>query len=296
MLSVIVVGWNCADDITACLESVVRHAPAGPLDVIYVDNASADDSAGKVRREFPAVRVIANDRNLGFQRANNQALAVARGDVLVLLNPDARVLPGTLDTLTTFLDTHAEVGAVSPRCLYPDGRLQWAMGPFPTLSIIRQWFWTTHPVLARVLRRSSPAAPAASMPETQEQPYAYGACFAVKRAVVDAVGPMDEGFFLSGGEVAWSREIQRRGWKTYYVAEAVIVHRESVARARRSWVSELDWIQAHRRLLYLYEGLPSGIAGDIIFSLHLTAVAVNRCASAAARVFGAANEAKRSTA
>jgi GT2 family glycosyltransferase len=269
MLSIIIVGWNCAEDVGACLESVVRHPPATPFEVIYVDNASHDGSLELVRATHPPARVVANARNVGFQRGCNQGLALARGDEILLLNPDTRVLPGSLDALFGFLRAHPEAGAASPRCVLPDGRLQWSIAPFPSLPIIRAWFWTTHPKVATMVGRVRADRPPVDVPRTQEQDYAYGACFAVKRAVVEAIGPMDEGFYLTGGEVAWSREIQRHGWKTYYVAEATIVHRESVSRARRSWVSEIDWILAHRRLLYRYDGLRAGLVGDLILSVHL---------------------------
>jgi GT2 family glycosyltransferase len=87
---------------------------------------------------------------------------------------------------------------------------------------------------------------------------------------------MDEGFFLAGGEIAWSQEIRQHGWKVYYVADATIIHRASVSRRGRPWVSELDWVAAHRRLLYRYDGLSAGIAGDLLLSAHLLLFAVNR--------------------
>jgi hypothetical protein len=185
------------------------------------------------------------------------------------------MLPGSLDTLFGFLRTHPDAGAASPRCIFPDGRLQWSIAPFPSLPIVRAWFAERHPRLGGWLRpeRRDAVVPA-SEPGTQEQAYAYGACLAAKRAAVDAAGPMDEGFFLAGGEIAWSREMQQRGWKTFYVAEATIVHRESVLRGQRPLVSEADWVLAHRRLLYRYEGMRAGMIGDLLFSAHLAAWAL----------------------
>jgi GT2 family glycosyltransferase len=76
--------------------------------------------------------------------------------------------------------------------------------------------------------------------------------------------------------VAWSREIRDCGWKIYYVAESTVVHRERAARRQRSWVSELDWVHAHRRLLYRYDGTRAGIVGDLLFTAHLAAQGVGR--------------------
>lgn len=274
-LSVIIVGWNCLDEVRTCLRSLAAHPPAGDVEVIYVDNASSDGSAAAIRSTFPHVTVIALDRNRGFQAGNNAGLRVATGNEILLLNPDTRVLPGSLDRLFGFLRSRPDVGAASPRCVYPDGRVQWTMAPFPSLPIIRHWFATTHRRAARLMglhpRGSGASAPE---PATQEQAYAYGACLATTRAVVEAVGLMDERYFLAGGEIAWSREMQRQGWKTWYVAEATIEHRESTTRRRRGVVAELDWIAAHRRLLYTCEGLRAGLIGDVIFSVHLILIGI----------------------
>lgn len=275
-LSVIIVGWNGLEDVRACLASLAEHPPSAPMEIVYVDNASTDGSADRVRAEFPHVTVVALERNRGFQAGTNAGLAVATGDEILLLNPDTRVHPGSLDRLFAFVRSRPDVGAASPRCVYPDGRVQWTMAPFPSLPIIRHWFAGTHRRTARLIGLHPPVSVRTREPETQEQAYAYGACLATRRAVVDAVGPMDERYFLTGGEIAWCREMQRRGWTTWYVADATIEHRESTARRRRSLVAELDWVSSHRRLLYSYEGLRAGMAGDFLFSLHLVLHGVER--------------------
>lgn len=278
MLSIIIVGYNCANEILVCLRSIYAHPPTGGFEVIYVDNASRDGSARLVAETFPAVQVIASARNEGYQVANNRGLDAARGDILLLLNPDTVVRPSAIDTLVGFLREHPAVGAASPRCVFPDGRLQWTVAPFPSLAIIQHWFWQAHPSLARI-RGHRLAAGGPAEVSTREQDYAYGACLAVKRDVIAVVGRLDERYFLVGGEVAWSREIRRAGWQVFHVAEAVIEHHESVARKRRSWLSELDWITAHRRLLYTYEGLRAGMLGDLLFSVHLVLFAAARFAA-----------------
>ena len=271
VLSIIIVGWNCAGFVEACLASVFRHPPPVPFEVVYVDNASGDGSADRVRAAFPDVRVITNERNLGFQRANNLALQVARGDFVLLLNPDTEVQPGSLSVMIGFLAEHADVAAVSPRCNYPDGSLQWSAASFPALNDIWAWFCGEHGRLARWLRARPRPRPLPDPSRTQEQDYAYGACCMVRRAAVDQVGLMDERYFLTCGEVAWCREMRKRGWKIYYLADAAILHHESASRKRLAWASELDWMRGHRRLLYRYEGIAAGLGGDALFALHVLA-------------------------
>lgn len=123
-LSVLIVTWNVRDRVLACLTSIVRDSTAPNLEIIIVDNASTDDTVQAVREHFPAVRMIANTSNIGFPRANNQALAHARGRHILYLNPDTEVISGTLTACVRELDADAELGVVGCRLEFPDGRIQ----------------------------------------------------------------------------------------------------------------------------------------------------------------------------
>lgn len=129
MVSVIVVSYNTRGLLRACLASIEGHH-----EVIVVDNASQDGSAAMVRAEFPHVTLIENGRNLGFGAANNQGLAVAKGDLVLLLNSDAEASPGAIDRLAEAMS--ADVVAAGGKLVHPDGRLQEpAAGPL-TLGVV----------------------------------------------------------------------------------------------------------------------------------------------------------------
>jgi GT2 family glycosyltransferase len=121
-VSALIVNWNTREHLRRCLQALQRCPQPPDLEVIVVDNASSDGSAEMVRREFPQVRLIANDRNLGYAAANNQAAKVAQGRYLLLLNPDAEVTDDAIAKLIAFAETHPEAGAVTPKLVYPDGR------------------------------------------------------------------------------------------------------------------------------------------------------------------------------
>ncbi len=139
-LSVIIVSWNVRDLLRQCLSSVISNQYSVAsiqtsrslktddwslnTEIILVDNASADGTVEMLRAEFPDVRVIANTENAGFTRGNNQALAVAQGRYLFLLNPDTELRPGALQTLIDYMDTHPRVGIVGPQLFYGDGMPQ----------------------------------------------------------------------------------------------------------------------------------------------------------------------------
>ena len=153
-LSIIIVNWNTRELLARCLQSVGsgfefrvarsagQSATCNPQPVTYevfvVDNASTDGSAQMVRERFPWVRLTANSENVGFARANNQAIRKSKGRYVLLLNPDTEVHPGALETLTRFMDTRTKAGAAGARLLNPDGTLQAWCYPAPTLS---REFW-----------------------------------------------------------------------------------------------------------------------------------------------------------
>lgn len=132
MLSVCVVNWNTRDLLRACLQSLYRYPPSEPIEVIVVDNASADGSAAMVRAEFPQVVLIANSENLGYARGNNQAMQRAQGEFILLLNPDTEVFEDTLDNALAFMRAHPDAGAIGAKQLFPDGRVQPSVRGFPT--------------------------------------------------------------------------------------------------------------------------------------------------------------------
>ncbi len=269
-LTIIIVGWNSREYLKGCLQSLYEHPSSCAFEAIYVDNGSEDRSAELVREQYPEVIIIENDENLGFQKANNQGLRIARGQYIILLNPDTVILPGTFDKMLAFMDAHPEVGAASPKCLHPDGHIQWSISHFPSVRKLWWWLCGRHQRLRWLLRfqKRKPL----DVNQTQEQDYAYGAFFTLRREVLEDVGFMDETFFLAGDDAAWSWRMKEKGWKIFYIENAEVLHHGEGSRSKKAEASFADWLKAHRVLLYQYRGLVSGLGGDVIF---LTDLALN---------------------
>ncbi|MGE3910730.1 MAG: glycosyltransferase family 2 protein, partial [Chloroflexota bacterium] len=123
-LTAVVVSYNRRDLVARCLDSLLSDPEAPSLEVIVVDNASQDGAATMLAEQYPGVRVIANDVNVGYGRACNQGLAVAQGRYLLVLNQDIVVRPGSLAALVRFADEHPDAGLVGARLEYEDGRFQ----------------------------------------------------------------------------------------------------------------------------------------------------------------------------
>src|ERR1700674_4069500 len=120
-LSIIIVNTNTRELVCQCLESVYANAPKCEFEIIVVDNVSTDGSCEAIGSQYPEVRLIRNSKNMGFSVANNQALEVARGEHLLLLNSDTVVLPKSLDDMVRGMRSDGRIGVVSPRLVYGDG-------------------------------------------------------------------------------------------------------------------------------------------------------------------------------
>src|SRR5690348_14726896 len=129
-VSIIIVNYNTLGLLRDCLNSVMR-SEGRICEVIVVDNASADGSVAMVEGEFPSVRLLCNQQNLGFAKANNQGIKLAKGRYLLLLNSDTIVRAGALEAMSEFLDSTAEAGGVSCKLLNADGTIQASISNSP---------------------------------------------------------------------------------------------------------------------------------------------------------------------
>lgn len=224
-LSVVVVNWNTRAMLRDCLASLQADLATAPLsaEVIVVDNASADGSADMVAREFPEYTLLANSENRNYAGGNNQGLALARGEFVLLLNPDTVIPPGSLEKLIQVLRDDPRAGAVSPALVYPDGRLQTSVRGFPTPAALVGDMTG----LARLFPRSRWASyRCRDLPHDRlssvDQPMA--SAFLVRNSVLRQVGPFDEQFPLFFNDVDLCYRIVQAGWKILYEPRIRIVH------------------------------------------------------------------------
>jgi GT2 family glycosyltransferase len=223
-LSIVIVAWNVREQLTDCLQSLDRCPPREACEVFVVDNASTDGTAEAVRRGFPGVTVLANEKNCGFAAANNQGFALAHGEYVLVLNPDTIVPPRALDILCAFMDRRPEVGACGPRLLNAAGTVQPSARRFPSFraSLHRHTVFRHLPVfrqqhhqwLMRDFRHD----------EERDVDQLMGAALFLRRAALDQVGGMDERFFMYYEEVDLCYRLRQAGWRIVFVPEATITH------------------------------------------------------------------------
>ncbi len=224
-VSIVIVNWNTRDILHDCLDSIANQTSL-PHEVIVVDNASTDGSADMVRQSFPDVTLIANSDNRGFAAANNQGLAIARGEKLLLLNPDTIILDNAIDVMCAWLDAHPDVGCVG--CQVFEGadtiqRTSFAdLGPL-NLALIEFGLY-------RLAQRSRlfgrPEYGDWDRDSERDVDVVSGMFMLVPRPVFDAVGFLDEAFFVYSEEADWCRRIRDAGWRCVFTPKARILHLE----------------------------------------------------------------------
>jgi N-acetylglucosaminyl-diphospho-decaprenol L-rhamnosyltransferase len=230
-LSIVIVSWNVKDLLRVCLQSALRATElsggaAITYEVIVIDNASKDGSVDMIRQDFPSVRVMANEENVGFTRGNNQGIVASEGRYVLLLNPDTEVLGAAFEEMVGHMEQYPDVGALGPKLLYPDGGTQSSRRRFPHLrtafvesTFLQPWF-SASDILNRyyVLDRGDD--------EVQEVDWLVGACLMMRRDAIEDVGLLDERFFMYSEELDWCYRAKQKGWKVVYLPTAEVIHQE----------------------------------------------------------------------
>jgi GT2 family glycosyltransferase len=218
-LSVIIVNWNTKDLLCQCIDSLTQTLKKMDTEIFVVDNGSTDGSVAAIREKFPRVRLVENQVNLGFARANNQAIYQSSGEYLLFLNPDTRVKDEAIPTILSFMSSHAKAGLVGAQLLNADESKQNSIANFPSLatelfnkSLLRWLFPEKFPGKER------------DYPGPVEVESVIGACMLVRRKAVEQVGLLDEEFFLFLEETDWCYRIKKAGWEIYHIPQAEVLH------------------------------------------------------------------------
>ncbi len=225
-LSVVIVNWNTRHVVADCLDSVLANLHTMAAEVIVIDNASSDGSAEMVAREFPQVRLIANDANHGFAAANNQGMRVARGRFLLLLNPDTVVLPGALAQTLAYARRNPTAGVIGCQVMESPDTVQRTCFRFP--SPLNTLLWATG---ATACFPRSPHARRATYggwrrEDERDVDVVSGMFMLVRREALDEVGPMDEDYFVYAEEADWCYRFRKAGWRCVFAPVGRILHVE----------------------------------------------------------------------
>jgi len=193
-------------------------------EIFVIDNNSADYSSEMVAKNHPWVNLVINKDNLGFARANNQALALASGKYILLLNPDTEIYSGAIGSLIYFLDNHPQAGIVAPQLINTDGSIQASCRAFPTFTgLLYELVGLSRLMPPGSKARSYKMLDWAHDDERQvDQP--EGACLLIRKEVFSQIGLFDESFFMLFEEVDWCYRAKRGGWEIWFTPKARVLH------------------------------------------------------------------------
>lgn len=221
-VSIAIAHWNVRDLLDRCLRSLARSEGV-ELDVIVVDNGSTDGSAAMVAGKYPWVRLVVNEENLGFERATNQAIKLARADYILVLNSDTEVEPRSIVTLLHVLDSDQQAGLATCTLVYPSGQLQKSCFRFFTTvntlahavyldRVLPNWR-IFHPLLMVDCR----------LGVRHCVEWACASCWLVRREAINQVGLFDERGFCGGGDQEWCFRLASR-WRAIYSPATNVLH------------------------------------------------------------------------
>ncbi len=250
-LSIIIVNWNVKELLAECLASIARETkiPRNAYEVLVVDNASEDGSVEAIRKKFPEVRLIANDKNLGFGAGCNVGYSQSQGKFIMLLNPDTEIKERGIDRMLSKFEENSNAGVMGFRLMNKDGSFQRASGgALPSLGNMA-WNYL-------FLNKLFPAswAPAALYLEgdpqgTSEVGWVSGASMFVRR---EAVGEkiFDESFFIFGEDMDLCDRVRAGGWKVFYSSDVSVFHYHGSSYEKQSATEVMEMAIKGPRLFF----------------------------------------------
>lgn len=223
LVSIIILNYNQLKVTCEFIDST-KSLTYPNYEIIMVDNASVDDPTAHIQRNYPAVKLIRNKKNLGFTGGNNVGIRAGKGEYFLIINNDTEVVPDLLDRMLEPFDRDPLVGVVSPKIRY-----------FSHPTIIQYaGFTEVNPFTGRNKPIGGNMVDHGQFDTPCYTAYAHGAAMMVKREVIEKVGLLPDIFFIYYEELDWSAHIRRAGYKVFYQPSALIYHKESITMGKES--------------------------------------------------------------
>ncbi|KQC47974.1 glycosyl transferase family 2 [Geobacillus sp. Sah69] len=224
-ISIIIVNYNTPKLTIEAIESILKSKTKYSYEIIVVDNHSSDDSVHIIKGEFQNVVVIENKQNVGFSKANNQAIKLSKGRYILLLNSDTIVREDTIEKMIEFMDKNKKVGASGCKVILPNGELDWACHRgFPTPQASFYYLVGLARLFPKSPRFNQYHLGYMNLNEPHPIDCLVGAFMIVRREVIEQVGLLDEQFFMYGEDIDWCYRIKQAGWEIYYCPFTSIIH------------------------------------------------------------------------
>jgi N-acetylglucosaminyl-diphospho-decaprenol L-rhamnosyltransferase len=259
-LTTIVVNWNTVGLLDDCLASIVAVTPPALInDVVVVDNGSTDGSVEHLACAWPGVRVIRNSENVGFCRANNQAIRDSDSPYLLMVNTDARLHTGGITALLRYFDDDERAAIVGPRLVYGDGAFQrWTAGRLPGSASMATFLLGLDRLGSGPFdRRGLYIGEDTAVPFRPE--WVSSAVMALRRRAIDDIGPLDEHIFLYMDDVDLCERALAAGWHVWYAADTTATHFMGSSSKRATGNASPEALRALNRWYVNRHGTTAGL-------------------------------------
>ena len=278
-LSIIIVSFNTRDILLDCLTSVYAKTEGISYEVIVVDNASSDNTAATISKNFPDVRLIVNDVNGGFSSANNQGIRESEGELIALLNPDTRLIENSFQKISGYLQKNPEYSILGPGIIDEKGQQS------PT----RLWEDTPNDAAWKILGLYNRNDELKRMADTKEALVISGCCFVVNRELFEQVGLLDENYFLYNEEDDFCRRAREQGKRICFFPETSVLHLLGKS-THQPEHREKVILEAYKSNLYFYSKYYSCGWNFILRSLYKFTFMVGLVRSAFRNLTGSATQ------
>jgi len=250
LLDIVIVNYNSTDRLLNCLSSIHRSLGNLSVKILVEDNASTD-GVDRITKLFPEVQLTENTVNLGFAKAVNQSLRKGCSPYVILLNPDTLIVSDFFDPAIEFMEQHSDVGVLGPKILDPDGSVQGSARSFPTplTAIFGRTSLLTRLYPNNPISRQNILTAGFDNQAIVPVDWVSGAGMLVRRKAIDAVGLMDERFFMYWEDADWCKRMWEAKWKVIYYPAISLTHHVGTSSKKRFFRSAFEF---HRSAFNLY--------------------------------------------
>jgi GT2 family glycosyltransferase len=224
LLSIVIVTWNGKRYALECLESIYKHPSGTPFEIIVVDNASTDGTPAAIREQFPEVRLVEIQANLGFAKANNIGIAISQGEYVALINSDVVVYENCLDRLLEAMKPNSNIGIIGPKMICADGSVGLSVMRLPTVWNTLCAALAVHSVLPNSQRLAGFSVRTDGTRGIEDVQVVTGWFCMISRQALEQVGGLDERFFMFGEDIDWCQRFSKAGWRVVFCGDTQSLH------------------------------------------------------------------------
>jgi GT2 family glycosyltransferase len=269
-LSIIIVNWNTKPLLGDCLHSIYNETKNILFEIILVDNGSTDGSMEMVEREFPKVKLIINHENLGFTKANNQAIKESKGEYILLLNSDTQIKDSAIEKTVDYISRNKKVGILGCKLINPGNVVELSCRTFPEPEIV----WYINNPFKRIYHEKSTFKKYFmnnwKHDQIQEVDWVTGAYLLTRREILMDIGLLDESYFTYFDDIDLCWRVKIKGWKIIFLPYAEVFHVKGYTDRKKSFSDRATIMQLKGFLMFSEKHYPEEKANQVRKRVRLT--------------------------